>query len=354
MTKITLSLENLASSDLAPLYVRYDREVKPQPAFIEIDESGRVTAGSDGAIGREMPLSVYDGRTLRVSVPATIRGEALTERLLEPATMALLERVHVGHTVDWDDGSRTGSLNDDAETAIEELTAVLGIDAWSESDLVAVWEAGEWIVGSNSAADALAEAWPAEHSLAEAVAIVQASADGEGVMIDDDIAAALVSLAYEVYDAGGALHAAQVAALIADERLAVDEFWQPVGGDRDGECHEHLHRAVLAAARSDGWAATWARDDDGTMRLWSSKRHIGNNTWHHTWSDNSACWTIAGSDHPEDGAAIEACAAELLRVSPTLHYRHEITVERHGYDRWNSDRVLTINGAAVDVPAWDA
>lgn len=347
---ITLSLENLASSDLAPLYSRYDREVTPQPAYVEIDELGRVTAGSDGAIGREMPLSVYDGRTLRVAVPATIRGEALAERLQEPSTMALLERVHAGHSVDWDDRSLVGSLNDDAEDALDDLSRVLGIDAWSGSDLVAVYEPGDWLISGQ-----LPACWPSEMTLREAAAAVDASAEAEGAMIDGDTAAALLGIAERWYEQGGALSATQVQALLDDERLRVEEFWQPVdgGGDRDGECHETLHDAVRAAARSDGWAADWARDDDGTMRLWSSKRHIGNNAWSRTWRDNSVCWTIAGSDLADDDAAIEACAAELLRASPTLHYRHDIRIERHGHDAWYEDRVLTVDGVAVDVPAVD-
>lgn len=41
----------------------------------------------------------------------------------------------------------------------------------------------------------------------------------------------------------------------------------------------NLSDAVLAAAGYDGWGALYRRDDDGRMRLYSSRFHIGNNIY---------------------------------------------------------------------------
>ena len=45
MSAVTFNLGNLTGDDAAPLFCQYPREYQPQPAHVEMDQHGEVSAG---------------------------------------------------------------------------------------------------------------------------------------------------------------------------------------------------------------------------------------------------------------------------------------------------------------------
>lgn len=78
-----------------------------------------------------------------------------------------------------------------------------------------------------------------------------------------------------------------------------------------------LRGAVLEAAGHDGWGATFQRDAEGAMRLYSSRSHIGNNLYFPVESD-----AFGASSSLADDDAAEANVAEQVRSKGVLHSRY--------------------------------
>jgi hypothetical protein len=85
----------------------------------------------------------------------------------------------------------------------------------------------------------------------------------------------------------------------------------------DRETHPTLEEAVLCAASHDGWGAAYQRDDDGVMRLYSSRRHIGNNPYILHEGDAS----YAGSSLDDNTDAINELASEIY-AKGVLHSKY--------------------------------
>lgn len=79
-------------------------------------------------------------------------------------------------------------------------------------------------------------------------------------------------------------------------------------GELVDEGFTSLASAVLAAAQYDGYGAEFARDAEGSMRLYRSQRHIGNNPYRRQERD---VFIDGESDLADDGEAIAAVAAEI-------------------------------------------
>jgi hypothetical protein len=208
-------IDNL--SGIAPLFHRYPGQTSPQPAYIEMTEDGEVSADYSGEIGNAVPMYVWHGRTLRWSVPSDVRGEALAEFLADPETLALLERVHAGHVVDWDGNNHVGSLSDDARDASE------GLDRLIERELIgaeaAVRPVGDWLWSSCT----LLQHWQ-NQPLAEAVREIEDGAEIEGVLLDGDIEDELLDMAAHWLETGRAgLTSAHITALIEHGQITDDE-----------------------------------------------------------------------------------------------------------------------------------
>lgn len=156
---IKLELENLRD-EVAPLYFKYSSQVNPQPAFIEIDEDGTVTAGVNAEIGNGIPSRVWHKVAIRVGCSSFLHGNSLIEFLEGDVGNDLLRRIHNGHSVDWDGSNHVGMLNLDAENAILELENEL-----HDVQDVAIWSAEEWIEN-----DSILNLWPVGTTLADAAA----------------------------------------------------------------------------------------------------------------------------------------------------------------------------------------
>ncbi len=175
----------------APLYRVYPRQLRPQPAYVEMDEDGNVSADYSGEIGNGAPSCVWHKRTLRWSVPAEVNGDSLADYLEDAETIALLERVHAGHSVEWDGNNHVGQLDEDATAAAAVLERDLGQHA-NDLTLMEIWPAADWI----SAGFRLAEL--VEHASVEACAALYEEGTDATVVIDGSIAAAIAERAAEL------------------------------------------------------------------------------------------------------------------------------------------------------------
>lgn len=116
---LTFDIANLLESP-APLYCQYEGQSNLQPAYVGLDEDGKVTADYSGWVGNGGPASVWLGRDLEMSVDPRISGQALHDYLLGEGR-PLLARVHAGHEVNWDGNNMRGTLSEDANDASKEL-----------------------------------------------------------------------------------------------------------------------------------------------------------------------------------------------------------------------------------------
>ena len=110
---IALDLGNLDQDRIEP-YQRFGDRVDPQPAYVEVDENGSVSADYDGELGGEIPAQVRHRLTLRVPVAAEVECGDLAA-YLRGAALPLLQAIHDGHSVQWDGSDDTGTLTCEAE-----------------------------------------------------------------------------------------------------------------------------------------------------------------------------------------------------------------------------------------------
>lgn len=222
----SIFVDNLAG--IAPLHHRYPGQAGPQPAYIELTEDGKVLADFNAELGNAMPAAVWHRRTLRWPLPPDVRGEALTAFLADPAALALLQRVHAGHSVEWDGSNHVGRLDEDARAASDKFAELIERDL--AGDEAAVWDANEWLWANCT----LLTHWQ-HQPLAEAVAQIEADAAVQGVLIDGDIKHELLDEAARWLESGRpGLTPAHVTALIESGRATDAEATQYAAGT--GRC----------------------------------------------------------------------------------------------------------------------
>lgn len=182
---IALDLGNLDQDRIA-LYQRFGDRVDPQPAYIEINENGSVSADYDSELGCELPVQVRHRLTLRVPVAAEVECGDLAA-YLRGAALPLLQAIHDGHSVQWDGSDDTGTLTCEAECALTALAAGL-----QDLPSVEIWTVEDWLFGSGQS---LSDAWPGEQTLDEAAAACEASCCATSVVVQGDAARALMDRA---------------------------------------------------------------------------------------------------------------------------------------------------------------
>ena len=82
-----------------------------------------------------------------------------------------------------------------------------------------------------------------------------------------------------------------------------------------------LRDAVLAAAKEDGYGAIYQRDADGAMRLYSSRVHIGNNSYFPKSNEAFSAMSVLEDD---DAAEIEV-AAQVYKTG-VYHSKHNLEI----------------------------
>ena len=192
-TKIKIEWDDELKKALAPLYVRYDRQTKAQPAHIELQQDGTLSAGVCGEIGNAVPEDVWHGRRLWWGIAAEMTGAAVAELLQEIAPLA--QRVLDGWDEKWDGNNNVGTLTDDAQEAHDEIEAVCNETGKSE-DRASVWDAAEWLDSYD---------WPDYHWTADAnwesvAAQLVDEAHGDGVLLEGDVADVLKKKAMDALE----------------------------------------------------------------------------------------------------------------------------------------------------------
>lgn len=215
------------AEDEAPLFFQYKDQHQPQPAYIEMDENGRVSADWDDAIGGGVPMKVYNRRTLRWPIPNSIRRQALCDFIEQPEVISLLERIHAGHEVVLDrQNNRVGSLSDDALDASAALREKLeGID---ENDLANIWSTESWLANAN-----LRDIWPADKSLDEALDEMNKTAKNDGIYLYGDLEKTVLDIAAYEFD-------------------TKPEFIESIHADT------LLQKGLISKARHEYWALNYA------------------------------------------------------------------------------------------------
>lgn len=93
--------------------------------------------GGDG-----IPMPVYHERLLRWPIQP-LTADAANDLMRQAAPLAA--RLIAGYEVRWDGNNNRGALSDDAEDANNEIGDLCEAAGQSESDLVHVYEAGDWL-----------------------------------------------------------------------------------------------------------------------------------------------------------------------------------------------------------------
>lgn len=141
---ITLPDLDALRAKAAPVYHRYPQQTSAQPAYIEMDKDGAVGVDWDGIIGGGVPMDVWHRQTQRWSIPNTVIGAALADFLGRDDVQALLERIHAGHSVEWDGSNHVGRLNQDAVDASYALERLCET-TWDHSDHAQIWSCANWL-----------------------------------------------------------------------------------------------------------------------------------------------------------------------------------------------------------------
>lgn len=147
-------LTHLPDGEVTPLLFQHPGQTHPQPAYLELDEDGEVHYGYNTEIGNSRPMNVHLRQWIRWKVPYDLSGKAMAAFLTNPDVVALLERVHAGHTIEWDGNNHVGRLTDDARRAEEELDRLTAEDQWTERDREAWGPVADYMSGFMSPKDA--------------------------------------------------------------------------------------------------------------------------------------------------------------------------------------------------------
>lgn len=127
----------------APLYRKYDGQVNPQPAYLELDSEGGVLVYADPTIGSGMSFDVWHGRSLCWPIPWNLSVTGIDWMLDKYAET--LQKIHDGHTVEWDGSNHVGRLTDEAKELSDDLDFELdGRAIFDESHFDQIWDAVDW------------------------------------------------------------------------------------------------------------------------------------------------------------------------------------------------------------------
>lgn len=186
------SIEDLKTSDGCPLFYRYPSQILAQPAFVQLDEEGVVTAGYNSEIGNAVPADVWHKCVIRWDVAPEVRGMALARLLESDEVKELIRVVRNGHSTEYKNGNRVGHLDEEASDARDEIQNLLDeLSDPSNEDAADVWDASEYLFSSNE----LLQVW-ASGPIPIAVAEINADAMSQDVCLDGDVSECLLEEAH--------------------------------------------------------------------------------------------------------------------------------------------------------------
>lgn len=135
-------------SDL-PVYHKFPLEISGQPAYLEIDPKDcRIDAESDGEIGGGVPESVWNGRQMRLEIPANVTRHGLQRLASDPEANRLAENLIESYTEDWDGSNYVGHWDTELVLKFQNFLD----NFWDlcptedpKSDMAVVWDFEDWI-----------------------------------------------------------------------------------------------------------------------------------------------------------------------------------------------------------------
>lgn len=221
-----LNIENLKGKS-APLHMQYDGQHQEQPAYIEMNEDGIVSADFSGFVGgNACTPEVFHNRTLQWEISPFSNGDDLVAFLQSDEAQELLSRVNAGHSVEWDGNNYVGVLDDDATEASEQFAEVaennFSVDDYESINAYgnerSEYDAGDYLVNGFDAS------WTGDLTLDEAVEAVEAQAEKDNAFIVDSIEDHLLEIAKEAfYSDNELLSQNHLDALVEAELIDEDE-----------------------------------------------------------------------------------------------------------------------------------
>jgi hypothetical protein len=121
-----MNIRPVTSEDI---HCKYPGQHEPQKIVIEINPSnGTLRAFYDPEIGGAVPMDVYHFHRIWQWCDGGLSCRAVRAILRDVAPLA--DRVCDGHTVEWDGNNMSGRLTPDAESALDQLSAVIEMRAY--------------------------------------------------------------------------------------------------------------------------------------------------------------------------------------------------------------------------------
>lgn len=117
---------------IAPVYLRYPTQYKPQDAFIQIDlRTDEVLADYNPEISNAVPATVWEGKVRRIPIPAQISGKALREIMESQVFATRVERLIHEAIIGMDGTVTNEGLLQDIECSIQNLFEGLDFDSFA-------------------------------------------------------------------------------------------------------------------------------------------------------------------------------------------------------------------------------
>ncbi|MBW7932897.1 MAG: hypothetical protein H3C62_04645 [Gemmatimonadaceae bacterium] len=155
---------------IAPLYHRFDGQVRAQPAYLVIDPGARAAWWDwNDDVGNVVPWAVWHHRQFRVPCSNTLSRAQLASLSDDATVCMLVDRVCDGYTESSDGKRGVGCLSDDAVAARDTLADLLA----GVAGAVLVCDARVWL-GESAPARATAESLMA---LAESAGVLLLDVD---------------------------------------------------------------------------------------------------------------------------------------------------------------------------------
>ncbi len=122
-----------------PVYMQYNGQNRPQPAYLQLDADGTVSVDYSGEVGGAVPMRVWNGVDIRWTIPPELTVAGIDE--LINALAPLLAEFHEHHAVEWDDGNQVGRMDTRAREIGEDITAVIESGEWEAANVA---DAADW------------------------------------------------------------------------------------------------------------------------------------------------------------------------------------------------------------------
>lgn len=123
-----------------PVLRQYDGQCQPQPAYLQLDQDGFVSADYSGEIGNAMPVNVWHSIDRRIGINTNVSGDALREYMASAGFRALIDRYYAGFDTEWNGNNWVGTVTEDALEALSQIEQDL-----ENLECINVFSADDWV-----------------------------------------------------------------------------------------------------------------------------------------------------------------------------------------------------------------